>query len=97
MDKYIPKLDFGFETNQSIAFIDTLKGKWNAVEKIENIFLKELRWIAIIESIGSSTRIEGVQLSNQEVKELLKNIKITELKTRDEQEVMGYYDTLECA
>ncbi len=40
MDKYIPKLDFGFETNQSIAFIDTPKGKWNAVEKIENIFLK---------------------------------------------------------
>jgi hypothetical protein len=38
-----------------------------------------------------------VHLSNQEVKELLKNIKITELKTRDEQEVMGYYDTLECA
>ena len=99
MNKYINKLDFEFETNQKIlnliGKIDLYKGKWNAIEKQENIYLKELRKIATIESIGSSTRIEGGTLTDNEIKELLNNVKITELKTRDEQEVIGYYDTLE--
>ncbi len=99
MDKYIRKLNFDFITNQKIlkliAQIDQYKGKWNAIEKQENIYLKELRNIATIESIGSSTRIEGGTLTDSEIKELLNNVKITELKTRDEQEVIGYYDTLE--
>ncbi len=99
MDKYIKKLDFDFITNQKILSligeIDLYKGKWNAIEKQENIYLKELRKIATIESIGSSTRIEGATLTDKEIKELLNNVKITELKSRDEQEVIGYYDTLE--
>ncbi len=98
MDKYINKLNFDFQTNQKIinliSKIDSYKGKWNIIEKQENIYLKELRKIATIESIGSSTRIEGVTLTDLEIKDLLKNVKITELKTRDEQEVIGYYDTL---
>ncbi len=99
MDKYINKLNFDFKTNQKvlnlIGKIDLYKGKWNAIEKQENIYLKELRKIATVESIGSSTRIEGGTLTDNEIKELLNNVKITELKTRDEQEVIGYYDTLE--
>ncbi len=99
MDKYINKLNFDFKTSQKIlnliAKIDQYKGKWKAIEKQENIYLKELRKIATIESIGSSTRIEGGTLSDNEVRELLDNVKIIELKTRDEQEVIGYYDTLE--
>ena len=99
MGNYINKLNFDFQTNHKIlnliAKIDLYKGKWNIIEKQENIYLKELRKIATIESIGSSTRIEGVTLSDEEIKELLKNVKTTELKTRDEQEVIGYYDTLE--
>ncbi len=99
MDKYINKLNFDFQTNQKIlnliSQIDLYKGKWNSVEKQENIYLKELRKIATIESIGSSIRIEGVTLTDKEIEELLNDIKITKLKTRDEQEVIGYYDTLE--
>ncbi len=99
MDNFINKLTFDFQTNQlilkSISFIDSFKGKWNIVESKENIFLKELRKIATIESIGSSTRIEGSQLTNEEIKQLLENVKITELKSRDEQEVVGYFDVLE--
>ena len=78
-----------------ISQIDFYKGKWNSIEKQENVYLKELRKIATIESIGSSTRIEGSTLSDEEIKKLLNDIKITKLKTRDEQEVIGYYDTLE--
>ena len=99
MDKYIHKLSFDFIVNQKIlnliSQIDFYKGKWNSIEKQENVYLKELRKIATIESIGSSTRIEGSTLSDEEIKKLLNDIKITKLQTRDEQEVIGYYDTLE--
>lgn len=98
MDKYINKLNFDFQINQKIlnliSQIDLYKGKWNSIEKQENIYLKELRKIATIESIGSSTRIEGGTLTDKEIEKLLNDIKITKLKTRDEQEVVGYYDTL---
>ncbi len=99
MDKFIQKLNFDFVTNQRIlqliAYIDGFKGKWNIVENKENRYLKELRKIATIESIGSSTRIEGATLTDKEVQELLNDIKITKLKSRDEQEVIGYYEVLE--
>jgi len=99
MNKYIEKLNFSFLTNQRvmklIASIDEYRGKWNAVEKRENRYLKELRKIATIESIGSSTRIEGATMTDEEIKQLLKDVKITKFKTRDEQEVIGYYEILE--
>jgi Fic family protein len=98
MDKYIQKLNFDFLTNQRvmqlIAAIDEYRGKWNVVEKRENRYLKELRRIATIESIGSSTRIEGATMTDEEIKQLLKDVKITKFKTRDEQEVIGYYEVL---
>lgn len=99
MDNFQNKLHFDFKTNQQIlrliGYIDSFKGKWNIVEQKENNYLKELRKIATIESIGSSTRIEGAQLTNKEIKELLDNMKITKLDTRDQQEVVGYFDVLE--
>jgi len=99
MDKFQNKLNFNFSTNQQIikkiSFIDSFRGKWNLVEQKENNYLKELRRIATIESIGSSTRIEGVQLTDNEIKELLENMEITKLVTRDQQEVVGYFDVLE--
>jgi Fic family protein len=99
MDKFIKKLNFDFATNQKvlrlIGHIDGFKGKWNVVEQKENRYLKELRRIATIESIGSSTRIEGATLTDKEVQALLSNIKICKMKTRDEQEVIGYYEVLE--
>jgi len=99
MNKYIQKLNFDFFTNQRvmqlIAAIDEYRGKWNVVEKRENRYLKELRKIATIESIGSSTRIEGATMTDEEIQKLLKNVKVTKFKNRDEQEVIGYYEVLE--
>ena len=92
------KLTFDFAINQliikKIAFIDSFKGKWTGLEVKESIYLKELKQIATIESIGSSTRIEGSSLTNEEVKNLIDAVKITSFKTRDEQEVFGYYKVL---
>lgn len=93
------KLRFNFATTQKIitriGFIDSFKGKWLTIEKQESRYLKELRRIATIQSIGSSTRIEGATLTNDEVKTLLDNLKITNLESRDEQEVIGYFEALE--
>jgi len=99
MDKYLKKLNFDFHTNQRImqyiAAIDEYRGKWNVIEKRENRYLKELRRIATIESTGASTRIEGATMTDDEIQNLLKDVKITKFVTRDEQEVVGYYDVLE--
>ncbi|MCP4404925.1 MAG: Fic family protein [bacterium] len=93
------KLHFPFEATQrilqQIAYIDQFKGKWEILEQKENIYLKELRRIATIQSVGSSTRIEGAILTDEEVKQLLNDVTITTFETRDEQEVAGYYDVLE--
>jgi len=80
---------------QKLSLIDSFKGSWKAIENSEIRYLKELRKIATIESIGSSTRIEGATLSDTEVEKLLKSVKITKLISRDEQEVIGYYDGLQ--
>ena len=93
------KLQFDFLTTQrviqKIGQIDQFKGEWKQLDKEENRYLKELRKIATIQSIGSSTRIEGSSLTDAEIASLIKNLKISKLQTRDEQEVGGYYDTLE--
>lgn len=83
------------QITQKLSVIDSFKGNWKAIENSESRYLKELRKIATIESIGSSTRIEGATLTDGEVEKLLKSVKITKLQSRDEQEVVGYYEALE--
>jgi Fic family protein len=51
--------------------------------------------VATIESIGSSTRIEGGKLTDQEVERLLARLEIKKFATRDEQEVAGYAEAME--
>jgi Fic family protein len=93
------KLDFEssvhHKINQLLSIIDTFKGTWKALEQTKSGYLKELRKIATIESIGSSTRIEGAALTDEEVEKLLRSVKISKLEKRDEQEVVGYYEVLE--
>ncbi len=80
---------------QQLSSIDTFKGNWELIENKEKRYLKELKTIATIQSIGSSTRIEGATLTDEDVKQLIKSVKINKLEKRDEQEVIGYYETLE--
>ncbi len=78
-----------------IAAIDEFKGAWSALGRLAPERLDDLKHVATIESIGSSTRIEGSKLSDQEVQALLKNIKIGGFASRDEQEVAGYAQAME--
>jgi Fic family protein len=57
--------------------------------------LNALRHVATIESIGSSTRIEGSKLSDRDVERLLTKLEIKSFASRDEQEVAGYADVME--
>jgi Fic family protein len=78
-----------------IAELDEFKGAWKALGTLAPERLSALRHVATIESIGSSTRIEGSKLSDSDVNKLLSNIEIKQFDTRDEQEVAGYAETIE--
>lgn len=78
-----------------IAEIDEFKGAWRAIGRIAPERLSSLRRVATIESIGSSTRIEGARLTDREVEKLLANIRLGSFTTRDEQEVAGYAEVME--
>src|SRR5258708_23048202 len=77
------------------AELDEFKGAWRALGTLAPERLSALRRVATIESIGSSTRIEGSKLSDREVEKLLSNLEIKSFHTRDEQEVAGYAETME--
>lgn len=78
-----------------IAEIDEFKGAWRALGTLAPDRLSALRRVATIESIGSSTRIEGSRLSDREVERLLANLEVRSFATRDAQEVAGYADAME--
>src|SRR6201992_2631509 len=78
-----------------IAELDEFKGAWRALGTLAPERLSALRRVATIESIGSSTRIEGSKLSDREIETLLSNLAIKSFDTRDAQEVAGYADAME--
>ena len=67
-----------------ITEIDEFKGKWRALNTLAPNRLAALRKIATIESVGSSTRIEGARLSDRQVQELLANVGKQSFTSRDE-------------
>jgi Fic family protein len=90
-----PKLILKPEYIKLVAEIDEFKGRWEALSTLSPDRLNKLRKIATIESIGSSTRIEGSLLSDEQVEALLSGLKTTSFKSRDEQEVAGYAEAMD--
>jgi Fic family protein len=78
-----------------IAGLEEYKGRFGATHRLTPEKLSGLKKIATIESIGSSTRIEGVKLTNSEIEKLLSGIKIFSFRSRDEQEIAGYAELME--
>lgn len=78
-----------------IAEVDEFKGAWRALGALAPERLSALRRVATIESIGSSTRIEGSKLTDREVERLLADLRIKSFASRDEQEVAGYAEVME--
>jgi hypothetical protein len=80
---------------QTHRWIDEFKGRWKVIESLAPEKLTSLRRIATIESVGSSTRIEGSKLSDAEVEKLLSGLQTKTFASRDEQEVAGYADAMD--
>lgn len=78
-----------------VASIDEFKGAWRALGTLAPDRLSALLRVATIESIGSSTRIEGSRMSDRDVERLLSRLQIQRFSTRDEQEVAGYAKVME--
>lgn len=78
-----------------ISEIDEFKGKWQATQDLAPDRLSSLKRIATIESVGSSTRIEGAKLTDEQVEKLLSKLEQKSFTTRDEQEVAGYADAMD--
>lgn len=78
-----------------IAEIDEFKGGWRAMTTLAPERLAVLKRVATIESIGSSTRIEGAKLADAQVEEVLGRLDHQAFVSRDEQEIAGYAEVMD--
>ena len=78
-----------------IGEVDEFKGSWRTLTTLAPERLAVLKRVATIESIGSSTRIEGSKLSDAQVEELLGRLQSQALQNRDEEEVAGYAEVMD--
>jgi Fic family protein len=88
-------LEITAEILARVADLDEFKGAWRAIGRIAPDRLSSLRRVATVESVGSSTRIEGATLSDRDVEHLLSNLDVRSFASRDEQEVAGYAAVME--
>ena len=94
MEKQVAALTITPEMLRLIGELDEFKGAWRALRALAPERLAALRHIATIESVGSSTRIEGAKLSDREVERLLAGLDTHSFRSRDE-EVVGYAEVME--
>jgi Fic family protein len=91
LERFRPTL----EMLRLVGELDEFKGAWRSLSNISPERLAALKHVATIESIGSSTRIEGAALSDEQVEALLSGIQKKSFRSRDEQEVAGYADVMD--
>jgi Fic family protein len=91
----ISSLKISPEMLRLIGEIDEFKGSWRTLTTVAPERLAVLKRVATIESIGSSTRIEGSKLSDAQVEELLGRLQQQAFENRDEQEVAGYAEVMD--
>lgn len=91
------KLDYVTQASiqKIIGEIDAYNKNWKIQNNLDTEQLRELRHLAAVQSVGSSTRIEGSNMTDEEVINFIENLHIQTFSSRDEQEVAGYYTTLD--
>lgn len=75
--------------------IDELKGQWIGGANLNPQALGRLKRSVLVTSTGASTRIEGAQLSDEDVERLMRGLQMQTFADRDKQEVQGYYELLQ--
>ena len=80
---------------ETLAEIDGVKNSWRITGNLLPQSIERLTRSVIVTSTGSSNRIEGNRLTDDQVESLYKNLRVKKFKTRDEQEIAGYLECLE--
>lgn len=93
-ERYNKRIPLTPEVILKITQIDELKGLWRGGLTINPQILNKLKKSIIITSTGSSTRIEGAKMTDEEIERFLKALKINPPENRDEEEVAGYANLL---
>lgn len=91
----LANLNLSTEMVRLIGRLDEFKGRWTALGDLAPDRLRALRRVATIESVGSSTRIEGARLTDDQVEKLLAGLDASSFRSRDEAEVAGYAEVME--
>lgn len=93
-------IPLGSQITESLRYVDKFCAGWEYIERITDsadsntqATMKNLKHVAYIQSIGSTTRIEGSQLDDSAVERLVEvmtmNHRTLVLETKDDQEVAG--------
>ena len=88
-------LDLSMKILSELSKIVRFDANWSSIEKKEGSKLIQLKSIATVKSVGASTRIEGSKMTDDEVSVLIENIHMSSFEERDQQEVVGYFETLD--
>ncbi len=83
------------QVNDLLKELDAFKDQWVLQKEGNPDRLLSMKKVATVESVASSTRIEGVKLSDLEVETLMSSTKMTSFESRDEQEVIGYAEIMD--
>ena len=82
------------EISEFIRQIDELRGQWVEGADLDRQVLTRLRKSVLVTSTGASTRIEGSELSDKDVEKLMRGLSLKRFRSRDMEEVQGYYELL---
>lgn len=80
--------------NELVGKIDLLKSKWVSGAQLDQQTLGKLKKSILITSTGASTRIEGSELSDEDIEKLMRGLSMQKFKDRDKQEAQGYFELL---
>ena len=78
-----------------LTAIDEARGVFRVGVRMTPQAITNLRKSVLVTSAGASTRIEGSNLSDEEVKKIMQGLKVSKFTDRDSQEVQGYLETLQ--
>lgn len=78
-----------------ITQTDERKGHWAGAASLNPYTLRQLKQSVLVTSTGASTRIEGAEMSDEDIEKMLRGISMQTFSDRDKQKVQGYYELLE--
>ena len=90
MQRFDNRLDRIAQSNVFIlSQIDGLNGQWIGGANLNPQALGRLKRSVLVTSAGASTRIEGANLSDEQIEKLMRGLQMQKMANRETQEVRG--------